>query len=275
MQPTVMIMTLNEEQNIEAAIRSFPDGTRVILYDSFSTDRTVEIAARLGAVVVQRKFDNWASHQNWGAQNIDFGSDWVYYSDADERMTPELWKEIIENSGSPGGNVAFEMRRKDMFMGTWIRHSSFYPCWFTRLYRPEKVSWERLVNPVTIVAGTVKRLDGHFLHYPFSKGTADWFERHIRYAGFEASELLASHGDPINWRHLLHGDPKRRRREVKRAFYRMPCRPTIKFLVLYFLRRGFLDGKAGYYYARMQSIYEFMIQLRVLEDKRKGGGEPV
>ena len=275
MTPTVMIMTLNEEMNIAGAMDSYPSGTPIVLYDSYSTDATVDIARARGAKIVQRKFDNWSAHQNWGAANIDFGSPWVIYADADERMTSGLWREICERVETPGDFAAFEMRRQDMFMGTWIKHSSFYPCWFVRLYRPDRVRWERLVNPVAIVAGKTGRLQGHFLHYPFSKGTAAWFERHIQYAEFESRELLSSRAEKIDWRRLIGGDPQDRRRQLKRLFYRMPARPAIKFMVLYLLRRGFLDGRAGYNYARMQAIYEVMIQLRIMEERRKARGEPV
>ncbi len=170
--------------------------------------------------------------------------------------------------------AAFEMRRKDMFMGTWIRHSSFYPCWFARLYQPAKIRWERVINPVTIVNGPVGRLEGHFIHYQLSKGTGGWFARHIKYDEGEAAELLKSDVQPMQWNKLLSGGQDGRR-ELKRLFYRMPARPMIKFLVLYLLRRGFLDGRAGYHYARMQSIYEYMIHLRVLEEKRRAAGKPV
>jgi glycosyltransferase involved in cell wall biosynthesis len=272
---TVMIMTLNEADNIEAAIRSFPEGTKVVVYDSYSTDGTAEKAAGLGARVIQRKFDNWAAHQNWGAKNIDFGNPWVYYSDADERMTPELWSEISAALDAPGEAVAFDMRRKDMFLGRWIKRSSFYPCWFTRVYRPEKIRWERLVNPVSVVDGETGRLKEHFIHYPFSKGISFWFERHIKYADFEAQEMLRVMCEGVQFGKVFSSDRQERRRALKRIFYKMPFRPLIKFFVLYFLRRGFLDGRAGFYYAIMQSNYEFMISLRAREIQRLAKGLPV
>jgi len=275
MTPTVMIMTLNEEANLKPTIDSFPPGTPMVVYDSFSTDKTVEVAQACGAEVIQRKFDNWAAHQNWGAQNIPFKTSWVYYTDADERMTPELWAEICAAAENPANHVAFDMRRKDMFLGKWIRHSSFYPCWFTRLYQPSKIRWERLVNPVTIVDGPIGRLDGHFIHYPFSKGISFWFERHIKYSDFEAQELLRVLSEPLHPGDLFSSNRHERRRALKRVFYRLPARPLLKFFILYFLRRGFLDGRAGFNYAVMQSIYEFMISLRANERRRIEKGLPV
>ena len=270
----VMIKTLNEERNIAACINSFPPGTPVVLFDSFSTDGTLDIAGKLGAKIVQRRWDDEATHLNWAAANIDFGCPWVLHFDADERMTPELWTQMTTRTAEATDVAAFEMRRKDMFMGTWIRHSSFYPCWFARLYQPGKIRWQRVINPVTIVDGPIGRLDGHFVHYPFSKGTGGWLARHIKYAEGEAAELLKSDLQPIQWTKLFSGGQDRRR-ELKRLFYRMPARPLLKFLVLYLLRRGFLDGRAGYHYARMQSVYEYMIHLRVLEEKRRAAGRPI
>src|ERR1700694_500925 len=105
-----MIMTLNEESNLKEAIESFPAGIDVTVYDSYSSDRTVEIALGLGARVIQRRFDSWSSHQNWAVNNIVFSNPWVYYSDADERMTPDLWQEICTAVSDPKERVAFEIR---------------------------------------------------------------------------------------------------------------------------------------------------------------------
>ena len=155
---------------------------------------------------------------------MDFGASWVLHFDADERMTLELWEEMSRRCASPGDLATFEMIRKDMFMGTWIRHSSFYPCWFSRLYRPEKIRWELVINPVTLIAGPTDRLEGHFLHYPFSKGTGGWFARHITYANGEAGKLIKSAMEPIQWNRLLVGSGQERRRQIKRLFYRLPAR---------------------------------------------------
>lgn len=275
MSVVVMIKTLNEEMNIEGAIRSFPADARVVVYDSFSADRTVEIAKRLGAEVVQRRWDDESTHMNWAARNIDFGCDWVLQFDGDERMTPELWAEVCQAAASPGDNVAFEIRHKDMFMGTWIRRSTFYPCWHIRLFRPSRVHWERLINPVVVADGEVGRIQEHFIHFPFSKGTSGWFRRHVHYADCEAQELIKSAAEPLHLLDLLRGSYQSRRRTLKRLYYRVPARPLVRFLTLYFLKCGFLDGRAGYYYARMQASYELMISIRAMELLRIKRGLPV
>ena len=274
-----MLMTLNEEINLRDAINSFPRGTRIILYDSHSTDRTVELAKELGVVAVHtRKFDNFAAHQNWAVENIDFGEGigkgWVYYTDADERMAPELWDQVCKAVENPGDKVAFEMRRKDYFLGTWIKHSSFYPCWFSRLFRPDKIRWERTGHVVAKIDGPVGRLSEHFIHYPFSHGMSHWFNRHIYYSEREAHDMSLELAEPVRLGNLF-GNPRERRRTLKHMFYKMPFRPKIKFFVLYFLRMGFLDGRAGYHYARMQSTYEYIISLQRMEMKRREKGLPL
>ncbi len=272
---TVMIKTLNEEINIEDAILSFPKGTPIIVFDSYSSDHTVEIAIRCGARLVQRKWDDESTHMNWAVQNIDFNSQWVLQFDGDERMTPALWAEILRAVSNPGNNIAFEIRHKDIFMGTWIRHSTFYPCWHVRLFRPQKAHWERLINPIVIVDGDVGRIQEHFIHYPFSKGTVGWFRRHVHYADCEAQEVLKSAAEPLNLLNLFIGSYQLRRHTLKRFYYRMPLRPMLRFLTLFLLKRGFLDGRAGYYYARMQAAYELMISIRAMELRRLEKGLPI
>src|SRR6185312_7240119 len=157
--------------------------------------------------------------------------------DADEIVTPELAEEIRRVIESNGAAVAYRFRRKDFFLGTWLRHASFYPLWLTRLYKPEHISFERLVNPVTNVAGPVQDLEGHLNHYPFSKGISHWFERHNSYSSFEAQEYRRS--TPAELKNVLLGDVNERRRALKQVFMRMPFRPAIKFFFLYFAKRGF------------------------------------
>jgi hypothetical protein len=116
---------------------------------------------------------------------------------------------------------------------------------------------------VTKVAGPVQDLEGHLIHYPFSKGISHWFERHNSYSSFEAQEYRRA--TPAELKNVLSGDVNERRRALKQVFTRMPFRPVIKFFFLYFAKRGFLDGRAGLYYSIMQAFYEFMISVKLIE----------
>ena len=245
-----------------------------MVLDSFSTDRTVEIARAAGARLFQHKFDNWSSHQNWAAQNIPFKHPWVYYSDADEVVTEDLASELVTVAAdSSRQEVAYRLRFKNMFFGHWLRHSSLYPTWVLRFFRPEKVRWERLVNPVAVVDGPVGKLRGHFLHYSFRKGIVAWYEKHNSYSAMEAKEALKvlAHRT-VPWRDLLSHDRARRRAAWKDLSFRVPCRATLIYLYLMFVRAGVLDGPAGWRYCRMRSHYEYMIQLKVKEAQLREAG---
>jgi glycosyltransferase involved in cell wall biosynthesis len=269
---SILILTLNEERNLPACLEAVKWSQDIVVLDSFSSDRTVEIAQAAGARVVQRRFDNWAAHQNWALQNIRFKHPWVYYSDADEIVTPELRDELRAIAANPKERrVAFRVRYKNYFMGKWIRHCGIYPAWILRFFRPDKVRWERLVNPVPVVDGAEGRLQHHFEHYSFSKGLNAWFDKHNRYSWQEAEESLKSlAAGRLPWRDLIVRDAARRRRALKEFSFRLPCRPLLRFLYMYVLRLGFLDGWAGFTYCRLLTIYEYMIVLKTKEILQRG-----
>jgi len=272
---SVLILTKNEEQDLPGCLDSVAWSDDVHVYDSVSEDRTVEIARSRGATVTQRPFDNWASHQNWGLAHIAFRHPWVFYIDADERTTPELVRSVRAAAGDPGERVAFRVRRRDFLLGTWLKHAQASP-WYMRLFRPERMRYERLVNPVSIPSGPVGDLPGFLDHYPFSKGFAHWFARHNSYSSFEAQQILANRasGDTFSaLGALLERDFTRRRFHQKELFYRLPARPLLKFALLYFLKGGFLDGRAGLTYAALQAVYEYMIVLKTKEAESAASGE--
>ena len=228
---SVVILTKNEEFNIEACLDCLKFSDDVVVYDSYSDDDTVALAEKFDNVrVVQRKFDNWSAHQNWGVENIEFRHPWVLYVDADERVPEDLASEIQGLCDPESEMSAFRLRRKDMFMGTWLKRAQLYPTWIVRVFRPEKIRYERLVNPIAVVDGKTGDLDGHLMHYPFSKGIVDWIDRHNKYSNWEAEELLkvrAGQRTPVT---KLFGDATERRAALKDIFFRLPLRPQIKWL---------------------------------------------
>lgn len=271
---SVLILTLNEHENLSECLAALGFTDDVVVLDSLSSDGTVTLARELGARVVQRPFDNWASHQNWAMENIVFKHPWVFYLDADERMTPELRSEIEAIAADQGEQrVAFYCGRKNYFMGRWIRHA-YPPSPIMRFFRPEKVRFERLVNPTPVIDGPHGYLRELFIHYNFSKGMTEWFEKHNRYATWEAQEgmkLLA--GEAGKQPSLFSSDPARRRKAIKNLSFRLPFRPFLKFLYLYFVRRGCLDGYPGYVYCMLQALYEYMIVVKMIELRRAAGDE--
>jgi glycosyltransferase involved in cell wall biosynthesis len=276
MSVSVLVLTLNEEINIGDCLDTLGWSDDVVVLDSLSNDKTAEIVAGHGARFIQRQFDNWASHQNWAVMSIQFKNPWVLYLDADERCPPELRDEVLRRATPTCGESAFRMRRKDFFMGRWLKHAQLYPSWLVRLFRPERIRYERLVNPVAVVEGPIGHLEEHILHYPFSHGISHWMARHNGYSDFESKELLkVRDGASQNVRRIFMRDPVERRRALKDLFFRLPCRPILKFLYCFLWRRGFLDGRAGLTYSTLQAIYEYQIDCKYRELVRRRQGLPV
>ncbi len=273
---SILILTRNEQDNITACIDSVSWSDDIHVFDSYSTDQTVEIAKARGAKVTQRHFDNWASHQNWALANLPFTHPWVFYIDADERMTPGLRGSILTAvellAGHAVAPVSFRVRRRDFFMGRWLKHvqaTSYYQ----RLFRPECMRYERLVNPVSIANGPVGQVEGYLDHFPFTKGVSHWVERHNHYSTFEAQQIIQNRkeGRRFSVSAAFFGkDFHERRYHQKELLYRLPLRPVVKFLLLYFARLGFLDGRPGFTYCVLQSIYEYLIVLKTREILRGG-----
>ncbi|MFM7642863.1 MAG: glycosyltransferase family 2 protein [Cyanobium sp.] len=265
---SVLILTKNEQQDLPGCLASVSWCDDVVVYDSCSTDRTQDLARAAGARCIERRFDDWSSHQNWALRNITFRHPWILYLDADERLTVEAVAELQSLWLNPPQNyVAYRIRRRDFFRGRHLRYVQASP-WYIRFFRPECVRYERLVNPVTLVDGPVGELVHPLDHYPFSKGLSHWIARHNSYSSLEAQQIMDNRRsqEPFSLvAAFFESDFHRRRFHQKEFFYRLPARPLLKFLYLYCFKRGFLDGGPGLTYAILQTIYEFMICLKVEE----------
>nr|WP_319566120.1 glycosyltransferase family 2 protein [uncultured Rhodoferax sp.] len=269
---SILILTKNEQQDLPGCLESMSWSDDIHVYDSYSNDSTVKIAEDFGAKVTQRYFDNWSTHQNWGLQNIQFKHEWVYYSDADERMTPELLVAIKNAVADPKEFSAFRVRRRDFFMGTWLKHVTPSP-FNIRLFKPKNIHYERLTNPVTVVDGSIGDISAHFNHFPFSKGISHWIDKHNRYSTFEAGQIIANRqqGEAFSFtKAIFSGNANERRFHQKEIYYHLPFRPVVMFLLLYIFKRGFLDGRAGLTYALLRSIYEYFIVLKTREPEKQG-----
>ena len=275
MSISVLILTLNEEKILPECLASVAWSDDIVVLDSFSTDRTVEIARASGARVVQRRFDDERTHRTFSLREIAFKHPWVYNPDADEITPPELRNEMLAaTSNAAPHHAAFRVRRKDFFMGKWIKHSSLYPTWFARLFRPEAISFNRSINLEYVVSGEEGKLRNHMLHFSFNKGIEAWLEKHNKYSRFEAEDCTTSLNDsPVDVFGLFDmKDPVRRRRILKEISFHLPLRPTLRFIYMYLFRLGILDGRPGYTYCRLLSIYEYMIVLKMAEIRRREKG---
>lgn len=265
---SILVLTKNEEKDLPKCLKSVSWSDDIHVYDSFSTDETINIAKSFGANITQRVFDNWASHQNWGLKNINFKHKWVFYIDADEVMSEELRNEIQKIAQIQDDiNVAYKVQRRDFFMGTWLKHVQTSP-FYMRFFIPKYMRYERLVNPISIADGNVGKAHGFLDHFPFSKGVTHWLDRHNSYSTLEAKQIIENRRNSSKFSIVsafTEKDFHKKRFHQKELFYRAPFRPAIKFIILYFIKMGFLDGKAGLTYATLQAIYEYMIVIKTKE----------
>jgi glycosyltransferase involved in cell wall biosynthesis len=273
---SALILTFNEEQNLPSCLASLSWCDDIVVFDSFSTDRTIEIAKAAGARVVQRKFDNERS-QREASIKVGFKYPWVYNPDADEITTTELRDELLQITSDPNRKeVAYRVRFKTMFMGHWIKYSSLYPTWVVRLFMPEKLSFARDINLQYLVDGQEGQLKSHFEHHSFNKGLNAWIEKHNRYSWHEANEAIKSlAASAVPWTDIFSSSSVLRRRALKEISFRLPFRPTLRFLYMYVLHLGFLDGWAGLTYCRLLSTYEYLIVLKIKEIQRRNLGLPI
>lgn len=273
MPVSIFIQTLNEEANLPSCLDSVAWCDDIVVLDSLSTDRTEAICAERGCRFYARAYDGRGPHQNWAMENIEFKHRWVFYLDADEHMTPELRAEIERIADDTGEQrVAFYCGRRNIFMGRWLRHA-MAPGQIMRFFRPAHIRFERLANPTPIIDGAHGYLKHHFIHYNFSKGLTEWFERHNRYSSYEAIETVrALRENPVRLRDCFARDRIQRRYALKNLSFRLPGRPFLKFLYMYFLKLGLLDGRAGLTYCTLQAIYEYQIVLKVREIRRHERG---
>ena len=266
---SIVVLTRDEERDLPGCLASVSWCDDVHVFDSFSSDGTIEIAKVAGAQVAQRRFDNYASHRNAALALPTLRHKWVLFLDADERMTEALQREMLDAVRDAGPEVgAFRLKRRDYFMGRWLKHAQISP-FYIRLFRRGAATYEREVNEVARVRGRIEELREHFDHFPFSKGLSHWVEKHNRYSTMEARCALATRRGDISyspWRAFFAKDFNERRFHQKELFYRLPARPLIKLFYMLILRGAVLDGRAGIRYALLQAAYEWLIVLKSEEE---------
>ncbi|HEY9644161.1 MAG TPA: glycosyltransferase family 2 protein, partial [Coleofasciculaceae cyanobacterium] len=204
--------------------------------------------------------------------------EWVLIVDCDERITPELWEEIAIAIQNPD-YVGYYLNRRVFFLGQWIRFGGKYPDWNLRLFRHAQGRYENLhteeirntgdneVHEHVLMQGKVGYLRNDMLHIDF-RDLYHWLERHNRYSNWEARvyyNLLTGMGENGTIGGNLLGDAVQRKRFLKKIWVHLPFKPLLRFVLSYIIRLGFLDGKAGYTYARLLSQYEYQIGVKLYE----------
>jgi glycosyltransferase involved in cell wall biosynthesis len=280
---SVLVPTLNEELNLPECLDSVDWADEVFVVDSYSTDRTVEIAHERGARVVQHPFDNYSRQKNWALDTLPFRHEWVLILDADERVTPELRAEIAQvvlplpATGEGWGKgraspVGYYVNRRFIFMGRWIRHAGWYPSWNLRLFKHRLGRYDsREVHEHLVLQGPAGYLKHDLLHLD-RRGLEAFVARHNRYSTLEAMARLKVEQNAPDRAGLptrLLGSPVERKRWLReRVWPRIPIRPLALFFYMYVLRRGFLDGREGFAFCLFHAFQEFMVGLKLAELRR-------
>lgn len=266
---SIYILTYNEEIDIAACIESAMLSDDIIVVDSCSSDRTVEIASRYDVRVVQHRFESHGRQRTWMLESIPPKHEWVYILEADERMTPELFAECDSAIANPE-YIGYYVAERVIFLNSWIRRSTQYPRYQLRLFRHGKVWFTDYGHTEREVCdGATSFLKETYPHYTCSKGLSRWIEKHNRYSTDEAKETLYQlQTGSVDWRNLLFGRSEvERRRALKDLSLRLPARPLLRFLYMFFILGGCLDGHAGLAWCTLQAFYEYLILLKVWEMK--------
>jgi glycosyltransferase involved in cell wall biosynthesis len=267
---SIYILTYNEEIDIAPCIESALLSDDVIVVDSLSTDRTIEIASRYPVRVVQHKFESHGKQRTWMLESIPSKYEWVYILEADERMTPELFRECLAASQRRDA-IGYYVAERVIFMEKWIRHSTQYPRYQMRLFKKGKVWFDDYGHTEREVCdGATSFLKETYPHYTCGKGLSRWIEKHNRYSTDEATETLYQlKGGKIDWYKLFLGKSEvERRRALKDLSLRLPFRPLLRWIYMYFMLGGILDGRAGFAWCTLQAFYEYLILLKVEEMKQ-------
>jgi glycosyltransferase involved in cell wall biosynthesis len=269
---SVLIPVKNEGANIGGCLASVTFADEIVVVDSVSTDGTQEIAASAGARVVQFEWNGrFPRKKNWALGNIPWRHEWVLIIDADERITPELEKQIrdaIRRNDADG----FYLNRRFWFLGGWINHCGYFPSWNLRLFRHRLGRYEQIeindsgqsgdneVHEHVLLDGRTGYLSTPMEHYAFPD-VATFIEKHNRYSTWEAAarEHLCQGKSRKTLRATPFGTVTERKRMLKELSMSLPCRPALRFLYHYICKQGFRDGYRGWMLCRLLAWYERMI----------------
>lgn len=246
---SVVIVTKDEEKNIEDALKSVSDAQEIIVVDSFSTDRTIEICRRFTDRIFQHEWMGYARQKQLA---VDYAAGpWVLILDADERVTPELKNEIAEKTSPHASHLTphdfngYYLPRKNFFLGKWIRHSGWWPDYALRLFRKNKAFLEdREVHEKVILTGPAGYLKNPLEHYTY-RTIADFLKKMENYSTLAVKEMRKESG--------------------RSGIFSVTIKPVFTFVKMFFLRLGFLDGTYGLLLALLYSYYTFLKYVKTWE----------
>lgn len=271
---TTIILTFNEEKNIADAINSVKDvSKRVVVIDSFSTDKTVEIAKSLGAEIFQNKWINYATQYQFGINVSNIKTKWILRLDADERLTNQSAKEINElcdNNANTDVNGII-IRLEVNFLGKSLKHGGIYPLKVLRIYKNNigYIESRNMDEHIVLKEGKTIEMKTDCLHHDY-KDLSTWIDKHNKYSSREVIdyyENIESEKELIS----LNKSAKIKRFIKFNIYYKLPLgtRAHLYYLYRYYFKMGFLDGKEGKIFAFMQAYwYRFLVDAKIFEKKK-------
>jgi glycosyltransferase involved in cell wall biosynthesis len=272
--PVSIIVPVREEaENLPRCLECVNWADEIFVVDSHSRDETAKIAEARGAKVVQFDFNGtWPKKKNWALENLPFKNEWVFILDADEVLPAEAGEEFAQAIAKAGEIAGYWINRRFMFMGKWLRHA-YYPNWNLRLFRHALGRYEKLTEVATesgdnevhehvIVRGPTGRLRCEMDHYAFPSVEV-FIEKHNRYSNWEAR--VSADRQLSGSAAQISGGHAERRRKLKQLSQGLPFRPLLRFIYIYVWQKGFLDGREGYYFARLHALYEFLSVAKTYE----------
>jgi glycosyltransferase involved in cell wall biosynthesis len=272
MRPTVVILTFNSRETLGATLRRARSvSDEIFVVDSYSSDRTTELAASLGAIVVQHKFEHYGAQRNWAIDNLPVTNSWQLHLDADEAMDERLIAAIRELPENPECN-GYLLARYVRFLGRILRHGGMSPTWHLRLFRTGVGRCEdrKYDQHFFLKSGRSARLPGVLVD-DVQMSLSEWTLRHNRWSDGEISEIsddsAAGRLTPN-----LFGSPPEQKRFFRGIYNRLPLfvRPLTLFIYRYFARLGILDGTEGLIFWVLQTFwFRFLIDAKLWERKRE------
>jgi glycosyltransferase involved in cell wall biosynthesis len=241
------VVTLDEEERLRRCLESVAWADEIVVVDAGSEDKTVQVAREFTDRVIVRAWPGFAAQKNFALEQAQ--GEWLLSLDADEEVSPELRAEVTAILAGDGAHAGYAVPRRNVFLGQWIRHGGLYPDWQVRLFRRGRGRFvARAVHESVRLDGSVGRLRGPLVHRSY-RDIADFIDRANRYSTLAAAEQAARGG------------------RVSAAD--LALRPLGRFLSMYVLRRGFLDGRQGLLLAGLYAYYVFIRTAKVWERTRR------
>ncbi|MFT3782028.1 MAG: glycosyltransferase family 2 protein [Nibricoccus sp.] len=268
---SVLLLTLNEEKNLPACLSCLAGCDDIVVIDSGSTDRTVELARAAGAQVLTNRFVDFANQRNFGLEHAQFKHEWVLHLDADEHLTPELFNECVETAlRNPPDMDGYFIAPKMIYHGRWIPHCTDFPAFQARFGHIKRFRFVQVGHGQREAPHL--RL-GHFrhsyLHLLSAQTDREIEQKHRRYAVEEAKAFLQrARTTTHRITELFSVNKLNRRRALKALSQRLPAPGFFRFVYQYILRRGFLDGAAGLRYCVLLARYESWIATEIRRLRR-------